>query len=150
MANIDLPKDSPRASARQPAAASPASADSSKRADSGSAETKAVDMVSHGYVTDGSSESDSGFAENCNLKEIDDFEIIDCVARDIPETSQDRRRLLGCGLCDDLDAPHDLFALLPLLVFLMLALFIFRQPLRQFFAEASKGLRGPRRNYVKV
>lgn len=45
----------------------------------------------------------------------------------------DRRRL-----AEDLEAPHDLFAIFPIMIFLMLALFIFRQPLRRFFAEKSK------------
>lgn len=58
----------------------------------------------------------------------------------------DRRRLAMCGISDDLEAPHDLFAIFPIMMFLMLALFIFRQPLRQFVAEKSNLSRTPKKS----
>jgi len=48
------------------------------------------------------------------------------------------RSLAGCGLSDDLDAPHGMFILAPILIILMLVLFIFPKPLRQLLSRATK------------
>merc|ERR1712034_231250 len=61
----------------------------------------------------------------------------DLIAADKANRSK-TRRLVSCGISDDTEAPHDMFAVFPVLVFMMLMIFIFRQPLRRFFAEASK------------
>merc|ERR1711964_769282 len=53
-------------------------------------------------------------------------------------TGLERRRLAGCELSNDVDAPHGMFLLVPLLMILMLVFFLYRKPIRNRFTTSQK------------
>merc|ERR1711964_55892 len=47
------------------------------------------------------------------------------------------RRLVGCGLSNDHDAPHGLFILAPILMIMMLVFFMYRNPIQKYFSGSN-------------
>merc|ERR1711964_480090 len=61
------------------------------------------------------------------------------------------RRLVGCGLSNDHDAPHGLFILAPILMILMMVFFMYRKPIQNSFSgsRSAKPSYGGLRNIRK-